>query len=290
MLYLLATLEMTSYGENFFDKTTGIIEQLVLAVIFQHKANQNYIPRALETDFTQNAVTWDVSIDSGNSANLGTLNISVTLPTVPYDATILQDRTDISQRIASINPTAIDGLPVTTATDYEIKSFPVLNLPAYLEDFSSPTYQITNLLERRIMALSIQAIAVQSWVNRWNATAGEWIFRTYYPTAVGVPSLVAIEAKRDALLDELTNGIPLTAIATAPVFSLSSLVSSGDPSNAQELENFLGGDDPGNESTYVSGSLLDLLNSSNSGANAFGEPADSPASNLKSEEPTLSDC
>ena len=296
---------MTTTPLDYFDKTEGTLEQLVLAVITQKLINQDYVPDLLRTDFTNNSVSYSVTSDSGdNGTNDTNLAISLTFPTVPYARQILVDKEGFDKRVMSINSLNVDTLSLPQKPDYPIKSFPA-QLPEYL---SEPVPE--NILERRLMALCLHIRNYRNWVQRWDALANQWQFAKYqthwnvdpniiYPVYETLP-LIEIERLRDNLLAELNTGIKYVKVesfevtATFPV----SGSSSGDPRSAQELIKFLisgeASSDPANENqSPLSSQLLDDLtqavNSSGS-SGGFSLPSQDPQINTPTEKPTLPNC
>jgi hypothetical protein len=295
---------MTTTQLDYFDKTPGTLEQLVLGVVTQKLINRDYVPELLRTDFTSNSVSYSVTSDSGdNGTNNANLAISITVPTVPYARQILTDKEGFDKRVMSVNSLNIDTLSLPQKPDYPIKSFPA-QLPEYL-DQAVPE----NILERRLMALCLHIRNYRNWVQRWNALATQWRFVKYqahwnvnpniiYPVYETLP-LIEIERLRDDLLLELSTRIkfkkivPFDIVATFPISG--SVV--GDPSSAQELIEFLNNgevSDPANENqSPLSSQLLDDLYEaaqSNESNNGFSLPSSEPQFNIPDEKPTLPNC
>lgn len=299
---------MTTTPLNYFDKTKGTLEQLVLAVIVQKLINRDYVPELLRTDFTSNSVSYSVASDSGdNGTNNASLAISITFPTVPYARQILVDKEGFDKRVMSINSLNIDTLSLPQKPNYPLKSFPA-QLPTYLNQ-SVPE----NILERRLIALCLHIRNYLNWVQRWNILAQQWRFAKYqthwnvdpnitYPVYETLP-LIEIERLRDDLLLELSTGIkykkilPLDIVARFPT----SQAIVGNPKSAQELILFLNDgelSDPANEnqspmSSRLLEELTEAVNSSGSSVSGGifgGSPKSEPQDNTPKEEPTLPNC
>ena len=250
---------MTTYPQSFFTPTTGILEQLTLAAIAQSIANRSFLPGNVQTDFVKNSVNIAINGDANHLSSEGALSIDLQFITFSFDRQCLISKGGLDRRIASYNSTAIDEIAITRERTYPQQSFPVINLPEYLTSDTDPN----NILERRILVLCLQALAVQRWIDRWNECAKDWFNRKYLPKIsndiLKVPSLIKIEAIRDALLLELTTGIDYD-IADVKVFSDSQLgiAPATEPGTAQE------------ETTYLSGGSGDpLIIAENSGGGGY---------------------
>jgi hypothetical protein len=284
---------MTKYTLSWLDKVPGITEQLLLTTIAQELANQDYVHPAILTDFTANSVKWNMVLDSGGSASIP-LTYQFVLDTFARQS-LLDSTSTLDRRISSVNSLHIDEVSLTTKSAYPQQSFPVRNLPTYLS-----TDNVENTLERRIVYLLLQIMAIQGWIGRWNSCVNNWLARVHIDfliqaTNPNLPTLVEIELARDNLIAELNTGIKLSS----PIFSFGIALEIGisygaeDITGAQSELAYLNGGtlDPANEVTKLSSGLLSQLKEQlQEYENQFGGiPSESPV-NVKSESPTLPDC
>jgi hypothetical protein len=287
---------MTKYSETYFDPTPGLIEQLVYAVIAQRLANQNYVADVIATDFTTDSVDWNVTLDTSDNQASATLNLSMAFITLPYARQILADREGLDKRIMSYNSTSIDTIGLNHQSNYPINSYPFQKSPPYLLDFTDDA----NTLERRIVWICLQIQAVQSWIVRWNNCARLWMLRTYLDSVLTwhkpVPTLVELEARRDALLEELNHSlIARFANSLDSELQANGLVETVDNGfeNAQSAQNYYSdnGDDPngGSDAGYTSQGVLSDLQSQ-AGDSEYGDNQPDNGSSKESESPTLPDC
>jgi hypothetical protein len=289
---------MTAYPSTYFDGVTGLLEQLTLAVVSQKLINRGYLPDNLQTDFVSKSVDYKVVSDSTESYSEAYLQIDVTLPSIPYDARVLATAgTDITTRAISLNTQSVASLGLSRESNYLQKSF-TAKCPAYLQDFTSANYLITNTLERRIYSLCIQILAYKRWELAYNRIVDMMVIRDRIdamgllgPTVLNLPSAGGLEDMRQALITELASPTALRLRGIQEPFVLKTavgaVVGGASGGSAQELGNFFGGDDPAS-SDRLSSSLLNLLESTGA-ASPFGTPSDG-GSPKQNESPILKDC
>jgi hypothetical protein len=280
---------VTTTPLDYFDKTPGTLEQLVLGVITQKLINRDYIHESLATDFTTNAISYAVTLDSGdNGAIDGNLSLSLTFPTIPFERQILVDKSSYDLRILSLNSLNIDTLSLPQKPDYPAKSV-LAQLPEYLS-LDVPD----NILERRLLALCLHIRNYLNWIERWNNVANYWIMNTVSGVFYSTYPLADIEADRDALLVELASGVTYKIIPPDRIYYPPPSPPEGNPSTAQELiVDFAstGISDPasGNGSSLSSDLVDALLSASQSSGGFGGNQPDSPDSQ-PNEVPTLPNC
>ena len=280
---------MTTTPLNYFDKVPGTIEQLVLGVITQKLINQDFIPDLLKTDFTTNAIDWNVAIDSDEGLSInGNLSLSMTFPTLPYERQILTDRDTFDKRVMSINSLSVDTLSLAQKPNYPIKSTEP-KLPDYLSEAVSE-----NILERRLIALCLYIRNYLNWIDRWNICASQWILATYWNQVSTTLSLAEIEARRDDLLLELASGCKYVVSPVDSYIYPTKPIALGNPSSAKALTEYFteGSGDPagGSSASPLSSNLLDsLVEASNSNFSSSRFSTDTPTK-APEEEPTLPNC
>lgn len=297
---------MTTTPLDYFDKTQGTLEQLVLGVITQKLINRDYIHESLATDFTTNAINYSIALDSGDNLTIdGALSISLTFPTLPYERKILTDRDSFDLRILTLNSLNVDTLSLPQKPSYPIKSVAPI-LPAYL---SQPV--VDNTLERRLMALCLYIRNYINWVDRWDNVASYWIITVINNQPFSSYPLIEIEADRDALLLELQTGITYKSIPRERTYYPAQPASSSNPATAQEQVDFFGTEtaqgfnimlgengvsDPASSNlSPMSSSLRDELQASGNsseninGGTFGGNQPDSPQQK-EPEKPTLPNC
>jgi hypothetical protein len=288
---------MAKYTQAYFDGFAGIVEQLFYAVVTLKSLNQEYTLPALTTDYATNSADWSLTIDYGQSAIIG---ITMTFPTLPFQYQMLLERSGLDRRIAAVNPLNVDELSISHSATFTQSSFPV-KLPAYLNDDDDNN----NILERRIVALCLQVVAIENWIERWNICAAKWVIRNYYvanysngyafvtapPLPSRLPDLATIEAERDELLAELSTGCQIKALSDYiiqpsdfPAFN------KNEAGTADELlEYYANGNYDTGGGGGVAGGLLGQLDASEGGGNPFGDATQDKADN-RTEDPTLSAC
>lgn len=296
---------MTLYSQATIAGADGLLEQLLLLVITQKLANANYVPSSLETDFTTRSVDWSLQIDTkisenGEETSAGFIDISISLPILPYDNVCLESvpvDTDISRRIFSINPTNADSLYIAREPAYALNSYPAY-CPAYLDDFSAVNMGKANSLERRLMSLCLQIYGYKRWEFRYNYIVGLINMRELEtietPLVADFPTLADLEQQRLDLVTEITTSnlalpldLPSYFVSTAPP-PIS--IGSGGNGSAQALDGYFGAADPSiGDKTSLSEFMKDLLNSTDSPGGNFG--GSSAQQNISGKEtPTLKDC
>lgn len=291
---------MTKYNEAFTVGTDGILERLVKYVTAQWLANQNYLPNGFQTDFTKNAISLNVTGDMAGDASPDStaatsyLDISITLPITRYNAISLSNiigDLDVTRRVQSINPIDVDDLVFAFEPSYPVNSFPV-NMPAYLQDFISPNYEIANMLERAILSLCIQIMKVKVFEKNWNLLTerinlGESIDEN--PVIIrplNLPDTLTLRQERTDYVNTLVSldSMTLNLLVFSPFDNPFAALGSGE--SASEQSQFFGSD-PASSSSNLSESILNLLENS---ASAFGGASDSTPSISREESPTLKDC
>jgi hypothetical protein len=162
---------MTAYSESIFTSVAGHVQQIALAAILQQEANRDYIPDPLATDFTRNAVSWQVVTDTAQanteSDRYGYLEISVTMPLL--NDSPLRNRNDLYQRVGTINNTDIASLSLARESTY-VSVGALAPDPVNPNSVPGGTYPGTSndTLERRLAWLLSTLLAKVQYIKRWN--------------------------------------------------------------------------------------------------------------------------
>lgn len=171
---------MTAYSESVFNSVAGHVQQIALAAILQQEANRDYVPDPLATDFTRNAVSWQLVTDTAQanikSDQYGYLEISVTMPLL-NDSPLL-NKNDLYQRVGTINNTDIASLSLARESNY-VSVGALAPDPANPNSVPGGTYPGTSsdTLERRLAWLLSTLLAKYAYVKRWNYWASQlWAY------------------------------------------------------------------------------------------------------------------
>jgi hypothetical protein len=285
---------MTFYPLNYFDCTSGILEQIALICMVLKVTNRQFINDAIKKDFVANSIDWGVTEDLTLGDRQAKLQLKATFEINSYFRNQLKRYSSIDRRISSFVATNVDKLGLYREQAYERRSFTVKNLPEYLRSEGTE-----NILERRLCYLMLHTISIQSWINEWNELAYFWQLRKYRPIIINlkdnIPELADIEARRDELLSQLQNGIPFRVYTkTGAVPSGLTAVDGEDFGTAESTANFYSKNsdpsgDPSYDRGYMSSGLLNRLNSQGID-NQFGSNSSEPTANTPKEQPTLPDC
>jgi hypothetical protein len=283
---------MTSYPPTYFSKTTGTLEQLVLATVTQSLVNKDYVLNIIR-DFTRGSINWNVVLSATESDTpQAYLNLDLTFPLIPFDRQMLTDSPSFDRRVASMNALSIDQTSLPQEPTYTEKSYPA-QLAAYLSVDDDQ-----NTLERRLMALVLHARNVQNWIARWNHWAGEWFIAQYYPAnnvfrPYNFPTLVEIEVIRDAMIDELTDGIIYQPVPIPLAEAVNYRPIAVNPGNVRAEMEVLNNDPGGSDPAAISSTLpaQELLKSLTDQYSGFaGNTSDPTIPATPEESPTLPDC
>ncbi len=167
---------MTAYSESIFNSVAGHVQQIALAAILQQEANRDYVPDPLATDFTRNAVSWQVVADTtqanAESDRFGYLEISVTMPLL-NDSPLL-NKNNLYQRVGTINNTDIASLSLARESTFASVGALAPN-PTNPNSVPGGTYPGTanDTLERRLAWLLSTLLAKYTYVKRWNYWASQ---------------------------------------------------------------------------------------------------------------------
>jgi hypothetical protein len=283
---------MVAYSNDFLTGIPDVVRQLVYSVDALYFENQNFDNAAL-TDFLADSIALNLVQDTSAESDRAYLNLDIQLLTIPWHKLAFKNKVTAELRITTNNTGSVYAQKYSPreAVYDDSQFYLVQNLPAYLLDFTDGN----NTLERLVYWLCREVLRVQRWIENWNNLQLEWADRIKLDELIAngqtlvstsIRELVDIEAERDALIlikDESSVFLNPPVIYTPTQFEQLT----GNFGNAIELENYLGGNDPGN-GEYFSNGLLEQLQSANS--NDYGTPGDSPFSNTNSEVPTLKDC
>lgn len=151
---------MTTYNKIYFDKTPGLVNQLVLSILALEKVCLRAKDRRLNNavNYASGAVSRGIAVDL--SPDFNALSMIVTLPITENS---LVRRKNFIERISVVTADDIGSALITLEPTYPINPIEYL-VPA------EPTYLAgeRDVLERRIAWLAQTAINYQAWLTEWD--------------------------------------------------------------------------------------------------------------------------